>query len=107
MEAPRENVFTKLGQILANLNGGQVSTGAETGEVRGPVRISGPSQMEMYVKEIRDYLKTWESARQSAIDNAEVAAVTSAGGQTTVSSFQLAPAGSPSPFPHAGMPFGG
>jgi hypothetical protein len=107
MEAPRENVFTKLGQILANLNGGQVSTGAETGEVRGPARISGPSQMEMYVKEIRDYLKTWESARQSAIDNAEVAAVTSAGGQTTVSSFQLAPAGSPSPFPHAGMPFGG
>lgn len=105
MEAPRENVFTKLGQTLANLNGGQVSTGAETGEGRGPARISGPSQMEMYVKEIRDYMKTWESARQSAIADKEVAAVTSGGGQATVSSFQLAPAGSP--FPLAGMSFGG
>jgi hypothetical protein len=105
MEAPRENVFTKLGQILANLNGGQVSTGAETGDSRGPARISGPSQMEMYVKEIRDYLKIWESARQSAVDDKEVPAVTSAGGQTIVSSFQLAPAGSS--FPLAGMSFGG
>ena len=105
MEAPRENVFSKLGQTLATLNGGQVSTGAETGEGRGPARISGPSQMEMYVKEIRDYMKTWESARQSAIADKEVAAVTSGGGQAIVSSFQLAPAGSP--FPLAGMSFGG
>lgn len=106
MEAPRENVFTKLGQTLANLNGGQVSTGTETGEGRGPARISGPSQLEMYVKEIRDYMKTWESARQSAAADKEVAAVTSAGGSSTsVTSFQLAPAGSP--FPLAGMSFGG
>jgi len=106
MEAPRENVFTKLGQTLANLNGGQVSAGAEAGEGRGPARITGPSQMEMYVKEIRDYMKTWEAARVNAANDKEIAAVTGAGGgSTSVTSFQLAPAGSP--FPLAGMSFGG
>jgi hypothetical protein len=106
MEAPRENVFTKLGQTLANLNGGQVSAGAEGGEGRVSARITGPSQLEMYVKEIRDYMKTWESARQSAASDAAAESVVSAGGgQTSVTSFQMAPPGSP--FPLAGMSFGG